>query len=428
MKETLEAIYDGHHVGTLSYTKNRVTFVYSKGWQENPSAFPVSLSMPLVADEYSDAVVRPYISGLLPDDPEVLKRWGRRFHVSPQNPFRLLANVGEECAGAIQFVPPESLSEWLSDSPPQGNDWLSDTELVERIAGLIADHSEARRHGDDGHFSLPGAQAKTGLYLDREHNRWGIPRGATPTTHIIKPNTGEFKGFEINEHFCLRLATQLGLPAAESWTERIGTNRVIVVERYDRSRIDGRLIRVHQEDFCQALAVNPDDKYQKDGGPSACDIFRIIRDYSSAAESDRLTFLRALIYNYLIAGTDGHAKNYGMLISGRGQFRLTPLYDIISILPYKHQPKKLKLAMKVGGEYLLWKINRQCWEKAAKEWGFDKGFVVEQILTIAAMLPDAAQAVRDDVVELVGKDSEILDRLCIEISQRARTCLAEITG
>jgi serine/threonine-protein kinase HipA len=175
------------------------------------------------------------------------------------------------------------------------------------------------------------------------------------------------------------------------------------VERYDRSRVDGRLIRVHQEDFCQALAVNPDDKYQKDGGPSASDIFRIISDYSSAAESDRLTFLRALIYNYLIAGTDGHAKNYGMLISGRGYFRLTPLYDIISILPYKYQPKKLKLAMKVGGEYLLWKINRQCWEKAAKEWGFDKGFVVEQILTIAAMLPDAAQAARDDVVEPVGK-------------------------
>lgn len=427
MSETLEAIYDGHQVGTLSYAKDRLTFAYSQEWQENPNAFPVSLSMPLVADEYADPVIRPFISGLLPDDPEVLKRWGRKFQVSPQNPFRLLAHVGEECAGAIQFIPSESLSEWLSDAPPHGVDWLSDTELVNRMDRLVADRSEARRHGDEGQFSLPGAQAKTGLYLDTENQRWGIPKGTTPTTHILKPNVGEFEDFEINEHFCLKLGARLGLRTAESWTDTIGKHRVIVVKRYDRLPVEGRLLRVHQEDFCQALGVKPEDKYQKDGGPSAHDIFGLLRDYSSAPQEDTLTFLRALIYNYLIAGTDGHAKNYGMLISGQGQFRLTPLYDVISILPYKHQPRKLKLTMKVGGEYLLWKINQVGWQKAAKEWEFTEDFVIEQIQRMASVLPEAAQIAREEVIELMGTDSEILGRLTIEISQRARTCLAEMS-
>lgn len=426
MSETLEAIFDGHQVGTLIYAKDQLLFRYRKEWQENPNAFPLSLSMPLVADEHPDPVVRSFISGLLPDDTEVLKRWGRKFQVSPRNPFRLLASVGEECAGAIQFIPPDNLPQWLSEAPPQGVDWLSEAELESRMDDLVVDHSEARRHGDEGQFSLPGAQAKTGLYFDTEKKRWGIPKGITPTTHILKPNVGEFKDFEINEHYCLKLAAQLGLRTAESWTETIGKNRVIVVKRYDRMRMNGRLIRVHQEDFCQALGVRPEDKYQMDGGPPARDIFGLLRDYSSAAYEDALTFLRALIFNYLIAGTDGHAKNYGLLISGQGQFRLTPLYDIISILPYKHQPKKLKLAMKVGGEYLLWKINRRQWEKAAKEWGLEKKFVIEQIQRMASALPGAAQNTSEEVAGMMGANPGILEQLNAEISKRANTCLAEL--
>ncbi len=426
MSEILEAIYDGQQVGTLLYFKDRVSFSYNRDWQVNPNAFPLSLSMPLVALEHGDSVVRSFISGLLPDDPEVLKRWGKKFQVSPQNPFRMLANVGEECAGAVQFVLPESLSDWLSQASPQGVDWLSADELAERIEDLIADRSVARRHGDDGHFSLPGAQAKTGLYFDRDEKRWGIPKGMTPTTHILKPNSGEFEDFEINEHFCLRLAARLGLTTAKSWTETIGKYRMLVVERYDRALIGGRLIRVHQEDFCQALGVKPEDKYQNDGGPSGAQIFDSIREYSSASQDDVLTFLKALIYNFLIAGTDGHAKNYGMLIAGQGQFRLTPLYDIISILPYKHHPKKLKLAMKVGDEYLLWKISGHQWKKAAKEWGIEEDFVIQQVLTMAAAIADDAQVVCREVADVLRADSVVLDRLVDGITDRAERCLTEL--
>lgn len=269
MIEPLEAIHDGRRVGRLTYSDDRLTFAYDDEWRGDSDAFPLSLSMPLVRPEYPDEATRPFISGLLPDDAEVLRRWGQKFQVSPRNPFRLLAHVGEECAGAVQFVPLERASRWLGNSPPEGIDWLTDGELIERIDDLIQDRSVARRLGDEGHFSLAGAQAKTALYRDPEGGRWGIPKGATPTTHIIKPNRGEFAAFEINEHFCLRLAAQLGLKTAHSWTETIGKTPVLVIERYDRARIDGCLVRIHQEDTCQSLSRSPENKYQNEGGPSA---------------------------------------------------------------------------------------------------------------------------------------------------------------
>lgn len=141
---------------------------------------------------------------------------------------------------------------------------------------------------------------------------------------------------------------------------------------------------------------------------------------------DVKNFLKALIFNYLIAGTDGHAKNYGMLIAGQGQFRLAPLYDVISILPYKHQPRKLKLAMKVGDEYLLWKINRHQWEKAAKEWRMEPEWVIEQVKWMSSAIPEVAQAVSGEVGDALGVNSKVLQQLKTQISGRAATSLAEL--
>lgn len=143
MSETLEAIYDGRAVGTMTYADDKATFAYAEEWRDDPTAFPLSMSMPLARLKHSDEEVRPFISGLLPEDNETLRRWGQKFQVSPRNPFRLLANVGEECAGAIQFVSPDRVSEWLGDSPPGGIDWLSDEELIERIGQLVKDSSES---------------------------------------------------------------------------------------------------------------------------------------------------------------------------------------------------------------------------------------------------------------------------------------------
>jgi serine/threonine-protein kinase HipA len=423
MIEILEAIHDGRLVGRLTYAEDRLKFSYDDEWRDDPDAFPLSLSMPLVRREYLDEVTRPFISGLLPDDAEVLRRWGQKFQVSPRNPFRLLAHVGEECAGAVQFVPLERAAQWLGDSPPAGIDWLNDGELIERIADLIQDRSVARRLGDEGHFSLAGAQAKTALYRDPDGGRWGIPKGTTPTTHILKPNRGEFAAFEINEHFCLRLAARLGLKAANSWTETIGTTPVLIIERYDRARLDGRLVRIHQEDACQALSRGPENKYQNEGGPSAKEIYTLIREHSSQPLEDERRFLDTMIFNYLIGGTDAHAKNFSLLIAGRGQVRLAPCYDLISILPYAHELRKVKLAMKIGGDYLLWKIGRDHWRKAAEEWKLDPALVTERLIRMASTMPEAARKVGDAIAAgSIPVGGAFVRRLAAAISDRAEEC------
>ncbi|MCB1087551.1 MAG: type II toxin-antitoxin system HipA family toxin [Verrucomicrobiae bacterium] len=417
MSEILEALHDGRRVGRLTQESDRLAFAYAEEWRDRPDAFPLSLSMPLARRDHPDSVVRPFVSGLLPDDGEVLRRWGQRFHVSPRNPFRLLAHVGEECAGAIQFVPPERSAPWLDGSPPEGIDWLTDGEVADRVEALVRDRSVARRGGDEGQFSLAGAQAKTALYRDPDSGRWGIPKGATPTTHILKPNLGDFESFEINEHFCLQLAARLGLRAAHSWTETIGKTPVIVVERYDRARLGGRLVRVHQEDFCQALGRAPENKYQNEGGPAAKEIFTLIREHSSQAGEDEARFLDTLIFNYLIGGTDAHAKNFSLLLAGGGQVRLAPCYDLLSILPYDHEPKKVKLAMTIGGDYLLWKIGNHHWETAAAEWKLDPDLVRDRLIRMANAMPEAAQEIGD-----AASGSAFIRKLVAEIRLRADEC------
>jgi len=416
--ESLHAFVGVRRMGMLTYNRDRLAFEYDDSWRTSPHAFPLSLSMPLTASSYSDAVVRPFIWGLLPDNDEVLRRWGQRFHVSARNPFRLLAHVGEECAGAVQFLRPQRAGEWESGAAPHGVDWLSGEELAQRIAELVTDHAGARRAGDEGHFSLAGAQPKTGLFREPESGRWGIPKGATPTTHLLKPATGRFEGYVQNEHFCLRLAGRLGLSVANSWTEIIGDIPVIVIERFDRMRRqDGTMIRIHQEDACQALGKPPTLKYQNDGGPSARDLFQLIRDRSSRPGDDVGRFLDALIFNWLISGTDAHAKNYGFLLAEGSQVRLSPLYDLSSALPYPVAipPQKAKLAMKIGGTYRVSHMGGEAWEKAAGEWKLDRRVVMDRVVE---MTNDISNAAIDLGKEMSGLSGGVVEAIVDALADR----------
>jgi len=385
--------------------------------------------MPLTATKHGDSVVRAFVWGLLPDNNEVLRRWGQDFHVSPRNPFRLLAHVGEDCAGAVQFVRPDRASKWLGGDPLEGIDWLDEDGLASRIKDLAADHGAARRRGDEGQFSLAGAQPKTALFRDPESGRWGIPYGTTPTTHILKPATGEFDAYHQNEHFCLLLASRLGLPTPKSWIEVIDEIQVIIIERFDRAKIAGEMpIRIHQEDACQAAGKPPTKKYQNEGGPTAKEIFELIREHSSNRKTDVLRFLDALIFNWLIGGTDAHSKNYGFLIAGREQIRLAPLYDISSCLPYPRRVpiRKAKLAMKIGGKYLLSRIGPHSWKKAAKEWKLDQQEVLGRIMNQANRIQDAAPAVAELMADGITESSDMSDRLVQGISARAKDCLQQV--
>lgn len=420
----LVVLLGGRAIGRLwQGSEGRYAFAYDPAWREDPAAHPLSLSLPLSRGEHDHAPVRAYLLGLLPDNAEILRRWARQHGVSRNNPFALLARVGEDCAGAVQLVSPARAEVLLSDAPAAEVDWLTEAEVAERLRALHADASAWRRPDDAGFFSLGGAQPKTALL--EEGGRWGIPLGRTPTTHILKPPVLGYEGFAENEHLCLRLAAALGISASVSRVVRFEDQAAIVVERYDRVRTPAGVVRVHQEDLCQAHAVLPEHKYERQGGPGAGEIVRTLRDRSTRPERDVTVFLDALALNWIIGGTDAHAKNYSILFEAGGGIRLAPLYDVISVLPYEtvHTNRRLRLAMKVGGEYRLLGIGRRQWREVAALAGAEPDELVERVRLIAEEVPDRLHDVRVQA-EAEGLSHPVLARLEDSVAGNARRCAA----
>jgi len=420
MTEELIALLGGREIGRVHQeAKARLTFTYDRAWRAADEAYPLSLSMPLAAAEHGPGVVEPFLWGLLPDNERVLDRWARKFQVSARNPFALIANVGEDCAGAVQFVRPERVDEVQSGAADKV-DWLDETDIAERLRALREDHAAWRLPRDTGQFSLAGAQPKTALLFD--NGRWGIPSGRLPTTHILKPPTGHFDGHAENEHVCLALSHALGMPAANSRVARFGEEIAIVVERYDRIRLGNEIVRVHQEDICQALAVSPTRKYQNEGGPSVAAIVELLRTQSSERADDTDTFIDAVGFNWLIAGTDAHAKNYSLLLSSGPRVRLAPLYDVASILPYDDfDMRKIKMSMKVGAEYRLQDVGLRQWRKLAQEVHIDEARLIDRVAAMAAQLPDAIADIRV-AVQRDGLDQPVVERLEARLVERANEC------
>jgi len=430
MSESMGLIADGKRMGKVILRRDRLSMRYDDAWRSSISAFPLSLSMPLVSAEHGHRAVEAFLWGLLPDNDTILERWGKRFQVSRRNPFRLLQHVGEDCAGAVQFVRPEHVDRLLAGNQDASVTWLSDDDVGARIAAVIEDASATRFGGDTGQFSLAGAQPKIALYRDNNVNRWGIPEGRTPTTHILKPATGAFDGQTENEHFCLRLATELGFPTARSWVMTCGAIPVIVVERYDRIEIDGVYRRVHQEDFCQAAGIRPHLKYQNQGGPSPKVIGELLSVFSSAPEADIRRFADCLAFSWLTASTDGHAKNYSVLIAANARARLAPLYDLASALPYPRQiqPRKAELAMKIGSHYRIRDIRRRDWEKLARELRLGPAEFIDRIIGMAGRIPEAARVTAESLENDGLKHpviSLISEKLCSHSAECAEVLKSE---
>ncbi len=365
MTDELVALLAGNEIGRVrNDTRGRLTFVYDNKWRGARGAYPLSLSMPLAAEEHGPAVIQAFLWGLLPDNAHVLDRWARKFQISARNVFALISHVGEDCAGAVQFVRHDRL-EALKSGKDDKVEWLDEPAIAQRLQTLREDHAAWRLPRDTGQFSLAGAQPKTALLLQK--GRWGVPSGRIPTTHILKPPTGHFDGHAENEHLCLLLARHLGLPVADTKVMRFEKEIAIVIERYDRQIVGNDIVRIHQEDICQARGIMPTKKYQNEGGPNPSDIVDLLRTYSTDREADVDTFVDALAFNWLIAGTDAHAKNYSLLLAEGPTVRLAPLYDIASILPYDAVAvQKIKLAMKIGGDYKLSQIGPRQWQQFAR--------------------------------------------------------------
>jgi len=419
----LVVFLSGVEVGSVARdARGRLRFSYGDAWRRSPDAYPLSLSMPLGAAEHPHGKIEPFLWGLLPDSDRVIDRWARDFHVG-RNAFSLLAHVGEDCAGAVQLVPREAVH--AGGVVRRGRvEWLSEEDVAGRLRALRGDLAAWRRPADAGQFSLAGAQAKTALLL--RDGRFGIPSGRIPTTHILKPPLPELAGHVENEHFCLELARELGLPTPRSEVRRFGEEIALVIERYDRVRHRASLLRVHQEDLCQALGVMPSRKHQSQGGPGPREVVELLRAASSAPVEDVRTFVDALGFAWLVGGTDAHAKNYSLLLASEGRVRLAPLYDLGSILLYPELgTRKLKLSMKIGGTYLLEQIGRRQWLALANDVRLPADEVVASVRAMAAHLPAASERVAVHARES-GLDAPVIDRLAAAISRRARECAAAL--
>ena len=252
--------------------------------------------------------------------------------------------------------------------------------------------------------------------------------GAAATSHILKPAIAGFDDHDLNEHLCLQAAAIAGLPAVRSELVSFGAETAILIERYDRIRSGRALVRVHQEDLCQALGVAPTAKYQADGGPGPVEVAALLRRVMPArvAEEGVARFADALIWNWLIAGTDAHAKNYSLLLSG-GQVRLAPLYDVASALPYGAHERKLHLAMKLGDDYRLHDRRRSTWAALSAQLGIDRDGLVERAAQLAAAAPDAFSAAAA-AAAVHGVASDLPGRLVDAVAARAARCAASLPG
>ncbi|MDY7106441.1 MAG: type II toxin-antitoxin system HipA family toxin [Actinomycetota bacterium] len=423
--DVLVVLLEGRRIGEIERRSGGLHLRYDDAHRSAPSATRLSVSMPGSRATHGDDRVSPWLWGLLPDNADVLERWGRDFGVSVASPFPLLGTqVGHDCAGAVQLCRPDALAELVERSGDV--EWLTDDQVAGRIASLRVDATSWLGPGFTGQFSLGGAQAKTALH--RSEGRWGVPHGSTPTTHILKPAMAGLESQDLNEHLCLTAARFVGLRAASTSILDLGRERAIAVERFDRVEIDGVLRRVHQEDLCQALSLHPTRKYQAEGGPSPGRIAELIRRVvpSPFTGTDLWRFVDALAFNWIIGGTDAHAKNYGFLLTG-AQVRLAPLYDVASILPYDtSEGHRVRFAMKIGSDYRLPRTDRHsAWQKTAAELELRPDDVVERVAGLAGAVPAAFERAATDA-SIARLGSDLPGRLVDLVGRRAATCLAAL--
>lgn len=419
----LSVCLEGTVAGILEGDGARSRFAYSTEWLKDPGAYPLSQSMPTSTEVYSGRRVLNFLWGLLPDNARILDTWARWFHVSARNPVALLAHVGEDCPGAVQFVRDDRLAAVLDSSTavPQ-IERLSESQLTNRIRALLLDGSAARTE-NEGQFSLAGAQAKIALYFDARRNHWGIPSGRTPTTHILKPVANDFEGFAENEHFCLTLARRLALPAARTEWTMMGDVPTLIVERFDRRQAGDRWYRVHQEDYCQALGVHPEHKYENQGGPGFPALMSLLNS-ADDPEADRTRLMKGACLSYLLAATDMHAKNFSLLYS-RGErrpaMRLAPFYDLASIWPYSRRVplQKAKLAMRIGGHYRLREITPRHFQKLALACGYPAEALLAMLDEFCTRLPDEAVVVLKETIKK-GMARPVLTRLVDALASQCR--------
>lgn len=385
--QTLHIWMNGAQVGRWNNGPGEPSVTYDESWVRSPAARPLSISLPFRSDNapYRGQIVHDFFDNLLPDSEAIRRRLAQHHRADSANPFDLLAVLGRDCVGAIQLLPP--------GETPTGLDHIEGDPVSEAdIARILRSTVSGAPLGQDDEtadlrLSIAGAQEKTALL--RYRDRWLRPRGSTPTTHILKLPLGLVGAMQAdlhtsveNEWLCSKLAAAYGLAVAHCDIARFEDQKALVVERFDRRVTGGgAIVRLPQEDMCQATGVSPLKKYQADGGPGITRIADILAS-SRDEERDVRDFFKAQILFWMLAATDGHAKNFSIALLAGGTYRATPLYDILSAHPIigskrgQIAPQRAKLAMGVKGSsglhYRIAEIRRRHWHTHGREIHLDK--------------------------------------------------------
>lgn len=425
----LTAYLNGVRVGWFEQLKTgAVVLEYDRAWQRDGGRRELSLSLPKSRRRHDGDEPVNYLWNLLPDNDEVLRRWGRKFGVSPGNPVKLLAHVGLDAAGAVQLVDSETHDEPELQGE-RGCTPITEAEIAEHLRELRADPSAwVNTQQAEGYFSLPGAQGK--FTLMRTADGWATPKGITPSTHIVKPGINGLARSDLNEHLTMRAADLLGLHVASSHVIRFEDQSAIVIERFDRlPGADGTMQRLHQEDFAQATGIHPSVKYQAEGGPGIATIGNLIWEYFGRnANQDVHRFFEATLFNWAALGTDAHAKNYalryGLGVTDRPQ--LAPLYDLGSALAYPDiNNRRAKVAMSFGGHYRASEIEPRHIRAEAEGIGLDPVWATDRAREYVEGLPDAfSDAVAE--LNLEGEDAAFATRLVDAAAHRSANLLRQL--
>ena len=351
----LNVFFGNKKAGSLESTENRgVIFVYDEKYLNDKTSVPLSASLPLQREEFSQKQCIPFFSGLLPEE-DSRKKIADYLHISETSTLKLLEALGGECAGLISILSEDDLfskeTSYKLDS--KNYEPLDDNRLLEFIEKMNT-RGHLKAH-DQFRLSLEAHQEK--LALAKINGEWYLPLNGSPSTHILKPaRTGSLSSLAQNEYICMKLAKSFGLPVPDVDLLKIAEKDIFVVERYDRIKEADSIQRLHQEDFCQALGIMSTTKYQNDGGPGIIDIFNTILKVCTVPALESQKFLRYVLFNYVIGNCDSHGKNYSMLYKNN-RVELSPLYDVVSTIIYSGLTEKL--SMKIGKHYEIQKVTQE---------------------------------------------------------------------
>ena len=412
MSPALDVWWDRRLVGQLTQDRHgELGFVYSPDWLQREDAPPLSASLPKRTEPYTRRQCRPFFGGLLPEEGQ-RKAAAQALGVSSGNDFALLDRLGGDVAGALQLLPP--------GEPPQGPHSAQPKLLDE--AGLIRvlDSLPIRPllAGEEGlRLSLAGSQSKVPVVVVEEEV--ALPSSGQPTTHILKPAIARFPGTTENEAFVMRLAAAAGLDVAYVEPRVVRDRTFLLIARYDRSTdANGQVHRIHQEDFCQALGINPERKYAGEGGPTLKDGFALLRRVALRPAVEVLKLLDAAIFNLLVGNADAHGKNFSILYDEGGP-RLAPLYDLLATVAYPELSPRL--AMKIGRRSTLAEMDARGWEAFAKDTVLGLSLVRRRVAEISVAVKAQAEGVAVGLMQS-GLDGQVLSRIAEMVASRAERC------